>query len=282
MSADPPEPDATDDADADAGALEEIIRPAVPIREIVEAALRADRSSRAFKVARALRGVLPGDPDLGDPLSTASDKPSHLIARRVATAGSKEQSATRELSLSALQIWQAFSEAQGRGRGDLDLAIVFTDLVDFSEWALEAGDEAVIDLLRRVSTVTETAIMAHRGRTVKHLGDGLMAVFLSADAAVEAATDAVAAVDRIQCEGYNPQLRAGVHIGRPRKLGGDYIGVDVNIAARVAQAASAGQVLVSGPACEHLDEKAYTRKRLRRFKAKGAPKDLEVFTVARA
>lgn len=256
-------------------------RPA-PIRDLVETALKADPESRAYKITRTLRGLLPGDEDLGDPLSTSSDKPSHQIARRVATAGAKEQSAARELSLGALQVWQAFSEVQGRGRGDLDLAILFTDLVDFSEWALEAGDEAVIDLLRRVSSVTETAVTAHRGRTVKHLGDGLMAVFLSADAAVDAACEATAAVGALECQGYTPQMRAGVHIGRPRKLGGDYIGVDVNIAARVAQAASGGEVLVSGPACGKLDEEAYTRKRLRRFKAKGAPKDLEVYAVSRA
>ena len=42
-------------------------------------------------------------------------------------------------------------------------------------------------------------------------------------------------------------MRAGVHWGRPRKLGGDYLGVDVNIAARVGDAAKADQVLASDP-----------------------------------
>ena len=40
-------------------------------------------------------------------------------------------------------------------------------------------------------------------------------------------------------------MRAGIHWGSPRKLGGDYLGVDVNIAARVGDAAKADQVLVS-------------------------------------
>ena len=230
MEIEPTEPGLPVPEDADEPAP---ARPA-PIRDLVETALKTDRDSRAYKLTRALRGLLPGDEDLGDPLSTASDKPSHLIARRVATAGSKQESAARELSLGALQVWQAFSEAQGRGRGEIDLAIVFTDLVDFSEWALEAGDEAVIDLLRRVTSVTEAAVGAHRGRAIKHLGDGLMAIFLDAEGAVDAAHEAAAAVAAIEYEGYRPALRAGVHIGRPRKLGGDYIGVDVNIAARVA------------------------------------------------
>ena len=44
-----------------------------------------------------------------------------------------------EAGLGALQVWQSISEAQGRGRGKADLAIAFTDLVDFSNWALKAG-----------------------------------------------------------------------------------------------------------------------------------------------
>jgi adenylate cyclase len=65
-------------------------------------------------------------------------------------------------------------------------------------------------------------------------------------------------------------------------VGHDYLGVDVNVAARIAEAAGAGEVLVSGAACEQLDEDAITLKRKRRFKAKGAPTDLEVYSASRA
>ena len=70
----------------------------------------------------------------------------------------------------------------------------------------------------------------------------------------------------------------GVHLGRPRKLGGDYYGVDVNMAARVADAAGAGEVLVSESACRGLEGSGVALKR-RRFKAKGAPKELKVFAA---
>ena len=83
----------------------------------------------------------------------------------------------RELGLGALQVWQALSEAQGRGRGDEEVAILFTDLVDFSDWALEVGDEAALDLLRKVGTEEEAAICGRDGEVVKRMGDGLMAVF---------------------------------------------------------------------------------------------------------
>ena len=186
---------------------------------------------------------------------------------------------TRELGLGALQLWQVMSEAQGRGRGDQELAILFTDLVDFSSWALEAGDEAALELLRLVGTTAEAAICDRDGRVVKRLGDGLMAVFDDPSSAVEAAQEACREVGGLELAGYRPSLRAGVHLGRPRKLGGDYLGVDVNVAARVAEAANGGEVLVTGPARDRLDPDVFQFRRLRRFRAKGAPKELEVYAV---
>jgi adenylate cyclase len=186
----------------------------------------------------------------------------------------------REVGLSALQVWQALSESQGRGRGDREITILFTDLVEFSAWALEAGDTMAVDLLRQVGDVVEPPIEERNGRIVKRLGDGLMAVFDEPADGVDAAFDALSGLAEIEVGGHRPQLRAGVHVGRPRKVGRDYLGVDVNVAARIAEAAGAGEVLVSGVACERLDEDRITLKRKRRFKAKGAPSDLEVFAAS--
>jgi hypothetical protein len=55
-------------------------------------------------------------------------------------------------------VWQAVSEAQGRGRGDEPLAILFTDLVGFSDWALHAGDDAALELLRTVGRTVDPVI----------------------------------------------------------------------------------------------------------------------------
>ena len=232
----------------------------------LEKIVETDSSQRFLKVARWMRERLPGDSELGDALSTAGDEPSLVIARRLSELG-------------ALQVWQALSEAQGRGRGDREVAILFTDLVEFSSWALEAGDDAALELLRRVSACEEAAVAQHGGRVVKRLGDGMMAVFDDPAEAVAAAHDARADVTGIAVAGYRPQLRAGVHLGRPRKLGGDYLGVDVNVAARVAGAAKSGEVLVSSAVCERLDGGAFEVKRKKRFRAKGAPKELEVFSA---
>jgi adenylate cyclase len=112
------------------------------------------------------------------------------------------------------------------------------------------------------------------------LGDGLMATFLSAQDAVEAALDAQAAVSEIDIEGYRPKMRAGIHWGSPRHLGGDYLGVDVNIAARVAAAAKADQVLVSERLLSEMDIDGLKTSRPRRLRPDGAPRDLHVTRVS--
>lgn len=240
--------------------------------------VETDASPQFLKVAKWVRQRLPGDAELGDALSTSGDEPSLLLAKRLSELGTRP-SATRELGLGALQVWQALSEAQGRGRGNQEVTILFTDLVEFSAWALEVGDDAALDLLRKVGACEDAAVASHGGRIIKRLGDGMMAAFSDPEDAVRAAVEARDRVATVEATGYQAQIRAGIHVGKPRKVGGDYLGVDVNVAARVADAAKPGEILVSQAVCEELDAEAMTLKRKRRFKAKGAPKELEVFAV---
>jgi adenylate cyclase len=69
-------------------------------------------------------------------------------------------------------------------------------------------------------------------------------------------------------------------VGRPRKLGGDYFGVDVNIAARVAEQAGADELLVSDRALALLDEEKLAVRRKWRFKVSGVPSDLCAYRVS--
>jgi class 3 adenylate cyclase len=77
-------------------------------------------------------------------------------------------------------------------------------------------------------------------------------------------------------------MRAGVHWGRPRLLGGDYLGVDVNVAARVAAAAKADQVLATEALLDRVDHDRLKLSRRRRLRAQGAPRDVHVLQVERA
>jgi adenylate cyclase len=161
----------------------------------------------------------------------------------------------------------------------VDVAVLFTDIVGFSSWALEAGDEAALELLREVARVEDEAISAHGGSLVKRLGDGSMSVFRAAGDAVAAALQAQAGARKIEVRRHRPELRAGVHVGRPRRVGRDYLGVDVNIAARVAQSAKSGEVLVSEAARERLDASSFAFGRNKRLSARGAPRGFAVCRV---
>jgi adenylate cyclase len=242
---------------------------------------KLDTNSALLQAARRARRRLPGDELFGDPLSTAGQTPVEVVARGVSALGPERASVVQELGLAGLQIWQSLSESTGRGRGDTELAILFTDLVGFSSWALQAGDSATVALLREVGAAEERAVLAHQGRVVKRLGDGLMATFLTAQAALDAALEAGEAIREIDIDGYQPRMRAGVHWGRPRKLGGDYMGIDVNIAARVGDAAKADQVMVSETALERVEQDGLKVGRRKRLKAPGAPRELHVATVSR-
>ena len=244
-----------------------------------EALRRADTSPLVLRAVRATREVLPGDPRFGDELSTAEGRPAQVLARHLTEMGVKGDSATREVGLTTLQVWQAVSRAAGRGGGTEGVAILFTDLVDFSSWVLEVGDELALELLRQVAGAVEPPINDRGGRIVKRLGDGHMAVFADPQSAVDAAVEIQQRMAGVEVEGHCPQLRAGVHFGKPRRVGGDYLGTDVNVSARLAGAAGGGELLISDATLAAIDPADLDVKRKRRFRAKGTPRELEVYAV---
>ena len=250
--------------------------------EVVDVEQDADGGgARLASLARAMRRVLPGDSSFGDSLSTSGEQPSQLLGRRLAEVSAERPSALRELGLGALQVYEALASGGWSERGETELTIVFTDLVNFSDWALEVGDESATELLRAVDDALTPAVEAHGGRVVKRLGDGAMVSFLEPEAAVKGALAAQAEVAAVEVDGMRPKMRAGAHHGMPRRVGRDYVGVDVNIAARVAQAAKGGELLISHTVREHLDPDGYRCKRKLMFRAKGAPKDLGVYSVSK-
>lgn len=241
---------------------------------------RFNRNSQLVEWVRRARERALGGDDFVDHLSTARGRPADRAARQLVALRGEEHGFAGEVGLTALQAWQRLAESQDRGRGKVDVAILFTDLVGFSSWALKAGDRAAVRLLREVAEALEPPVLERQGEVVKRLGDGLMAAFWDAPDAVAAAFDAAERVAPIEVDGYRPRLRTGVHLGRPRKLGGDYFGVDVNVAARLAEAAKPNEILVSDRVLERLAP-GTTEAKKRRFSAKGAPRGMSAYSVSR-
>lgn len=248
-------------------------------KKVASRAQEIDQSPALVKAARRAREMLPGDAEFGDPLSTAGSEQPQVVGRRLSALTAERPGLLRETGLSALQVWESISEKQGRGRGKERLAVVFTDLAKFSEWALKAGDDEAVRLLREVDSAMEGATREHGGRVVKRMGDGMMAVFKDSSDALDALLDARERLVDVKADGYEPRFRAGIHVGKPRKLGGDYFGVDVNIAARLAEQAAPDEVLVSDAALHDLDTEELKVKKKRRFKVKGVPDDLQAYSI---
>lgn len=237
---------------------------------------------------RKARENLPGDPAFGDPLSVSGPGGARAVARAADKLVGDSPSAARELGLGALQVWQAMLERVGKGRGTQEITIMFTDLVAFSSWSLTAGDEQTLELLRRVAKAIEPPIADRGGTVIKRMGDGLMAVFPSADRAVRAAVAAKENLTGVTVGGYRPQMRMGLHTGTPREIGGDWLGLDVTIAARVMEAGGNGNTMLSAATLdslhdETLEELGFGVKPYRRsfFAAplSGVPEDLRIFRL---
>jgi class 3 adenylate cyclase len=86
-------------------------------------------------------------------------------------------------------------------------------------------------------------------------------------------------IGKAKCDGYEPQMRAGLHFGTPQPIGIDYLGVDVNIAARLCEAARGNEVLISDAVRSHLHRRKGLRRPPRR-ELDGVPKGLEIYSVA--
>ena len=249
------------------------------VARVGASARAANRNPASVEFLRNARRALPGDSGFGDPLSAAGRDGAGTIARLAGRLFDEQPTASREVTLGSLQMWHALRERAGRGEGGSEVTIVFTDLVGFSDWAMRVGDEEALHLLRRVAAATEPAIVAHRGTVVKRLGDGLMAVFPSPQLALDAVSELMSGAAGVEAGGWRPRVRVGVHTGRPRRIGDDYLGVDVNIAARLGEKAGAGEILISETTRAGLDPAQVPTRPKRGFrpgKVKGFPEGIAV------
>lgn len=248
---------------------------------------KSNHNPEVIGLLRRARRALPGDPEFGDPLSVTGVGGPRAAAR-AANQLLERQAVSREVSLGALQVWQALTERVSGKPANREVTLVFTDLVGFSSWSLSAGDGAALKLLRKVSQAAEPPLLHAGGHIVKRMGDGLMAVFADPTTAVRSAIEARTAVRALDVGGYTPRMRVGIHTGRPQRLGSDWLGIDVNIAARVMERATRGELIVSQATLdripgEDLASLGVMAKRLRRqvFTAKqdGVPADLTMYRL---
>jgi len=120
-------------------------------------------------------------------------------------------------------------------------AICFLDLTGYTRLTEERGDAAAADLAGALGRLVQQTSTTFGGKPVKWLGDGVMFWFREPGRGVEAALDMV---NGARSAGL-PPAHVGLHAGPVLFQEGDYFGRTVNVAARIADYARQGEVLVS-------------------------------------
>ncbi len=128
---------------------------------------------------------------------------------------------------------------------DGTVTLVFTDVEGSTQLVRELGD-AYAQLLGEHRRLLREAVEQARGHVVDHRGDEFFMVFDDPCRAAEAVTMAQRAfATHPWPEGIELRVRMGLHTGKPTFREGAYYGLDVHRAARIAQAGSGGQILLS-------------------------------------
>ena len=120
-------------------------------------------------------------------------------------------------------------------------AMCFLDLVGYTGLTEDQGDAAAAAMAEALAVLVNRSAREHRGVPVKWLGDGVMVHYRDPAGAVRSALELVAQLPQAGL----PPAHVGVAAGPVVVQGGDYFGRTVNLAARIAARAGAGQVLVS-------------------------------------
>jgi class 3 adenylate cyclase len=135
------------------------------------------------------------------------------------------------------------------------LATLFADIVGSTRLYERFGDQAAHAAVAQCLGRLKEVVAEYDGRTVKTIGDEIMAVFPDAERACLAATEMQWRVQELpSLEGERIEIRIAFHYGPAVERDGDVFGDSVNMAARLAELAKPRQILTSGQALESSSE----------------------------
>jgi class 3 adenylate cyclase len=130
---------------------------------------------------------------------------------------------------------------------DGTVTILFCDMVDYAGMTERLGDVASREVLREHHRIVRDAIARHGGREINVQGDGFMVAFGGVARAFRCAIGIQRAfLVHVPADPREPiAVHIGIHTGDALDEGDDYLGHTVIVASRLADAAAAGEILVS-------------------------------------
>jgi adenylate cyclase len=175
------------------------------------------------------------------------------------------------------EVEEALDRAGLRSRLETTPAICFLDITGYTRLTEERGDQAAAELATRLTPLVQRPSDRHGGKVVKWLGDGVMFHFREGGGAVLAALEMLEAISVAGL----PPAHVGLHAGPVVFQGGDYFGRTVNVAARIADHAEAGQVLVSQEVVNASDPDEVAFTAIGSIGLKGLSQPVELFSAGR-
>ena len=154
--------------------------------------------------------------------------------------------------------------------------LLMTDIVGSTDTLARMGDHAWAQLLADHDRIIRSEFRRSGGLEIDTTGDGFLAEYGSAAAALDAALRIAAAI-----EGAGLRIRAGVHTGEIERAEGDVRGLAVHTTARVMAAAAPSEVLTTLMTRLLVEPGSYEFTTRGEHQLKGLPGPIELFTVAR-
>jgi adenylate cyclase len=156
-------------------------------------------------------------------------------------------------------------------------AICFVDLTGYTRLTEERGDEAAAQVAGRLAALVNDISRRQGGRPVRWLGDGGMFYFREPGTAVVAGLDLIERAPAVDL----PPAHVGIHTGPVISQDGDVYGRTVNLAARIASHAYAGQVVVSQETAQRCGDRQVWFDPLGAVELKGVAKPLPLYQANR-
>jgi len=136
-----------------------------------------------------------------------------------------------------------------------NLCVLFADVSGSTRLYDRVGDQRALAAVDRCLAILRRVTQTYRGRVIKTIGDEIMSSFENAADGMQAASEMQQRIfDLPALDGIKLSIRVGFHFGPVMEVEGDVFGDVVNLAARMAGLAKAGQLFTTKDAVQTLPE----------------------------